>query len=903
MMDPQRWKQVDNLLQSALDMLPDQWEAFLRNNCGGDRALEREVLSVLHAQRGAETFLAKPAIEFAAEEIARDLPEGSLEPSDSSLSGIVRTIGPYRLVQMLGSGGMGEVWRAEQAEPLRRTVAIKLIKAGMDTKVVVARFESERQTLALMDHPNIAKVFDAGTTPAGRPYFVMEYVPGVPIANYCDQHWLTINERLHVFLQVCDGVRHAHQKAIIHRDLKPSNILIQEIDGKPTPKIIDFGLAKAMGPRLTDATMYTEAGTMVGTPAYMSPEQADSQQRNVDTRTDVYSLGVILFELLVGALPFGGKELRDDGLEAMLRKIREQEAVRPSAKVSSLGNAASDSAIKRNEEPQSLIRHLRGDLDWITLKAIDRDRNRRYGSVAELAADIERHLSDQPVIAGPPSARYRAGKFVRRHRFGVAAGATVLILLLAFSITMTVQARRIARERDRAVRAEQIAKAVNDFLQDDLLAQAGARAQANTRSQPDPDLKVQTALSRAAARISGKFDSQPAVEAAIRRTIGLAYFDLNLSTEAQPQLERAVDLRKRVLGLDHPDTLTSMDELGVLYNLQGKYAAAEALLAQVLAARQRLLGSDHRDTLATMSDLGLAIAYGGDDARAAPIFAKVLETDRRILGEEDPATLSVLDNLAGAYKSLGRYSEAQALLEREVELNRRVLGPDHPDTTNSVQALAAVYRALGKYAAADPLFLATLESERRTLGEEHWETENARRNLAISYRAQGRYAEADPLFKRALASLQRGLGREHPLTLQVAYNLGESYRQQRRFTEAESILGEVLEARRRVLGRNNPYTAQALGALGEIKLEQRDYSEAERLVREALEIREQKTPDAWERYYSQSMLGASLWALGKYSEARPLLTSGYEGMLQRQSSIPAEYQPALKQAGAWVPPR
>src|SRR5579864_1895824 len=390
MMDPQRWKKIDSLLQSALDLPSEQWEPFLRKNCDGDEGLEREVLSVLHSQREAGTFLGKPAIEVAAELLAGDQDSNLEETVNSPVSlSATMVVGPYRLLDRLGVGGMGEVWRAEQTRPLRRTVALKLIKAGMDTRAVTARFESERQTLAMMDHPNIARVFDAGETTAGKPYFVMEYVPGSPITDYCDKKQLTLKERLHLFLQVCDGVRHAHQKAIIHRDLKPSNLLIQEVDGKAIPKIIDFGLAKAMGPRITDATMYTEVGAMVGTPAYMSPEQADSRERNIDTRTDVYSLGVILYELLVGALPFEERELRGDGLAAMLQKVREEPTIRPSARLSSLGKAASDSAVKRKLEPESLARQLRGDLDWITLKAMEKDRNRRYGSVRS-----EEHTSE-----------------------------------------------------------------------------------------------------------------------------------------------------------------------------------------------------------------------------------------------------------------------------------------------------------------------------------------------------------------------------------------------------------------------------------------------------------------------------------------------------------------------------
>ena len=359
-----------------------------------------------------------------------------------------KSIGPYRLLQLLGEGGMGEVWLAEQKIPIHRTVALKLIKAGMDTKTVVARFESERQALALMDHPSIARVFDAGSTPEGRPYFVMEYVPGLPITEYCDKHRLTMKERLELFAQVCDGVQHAHQKAIIHRDLKPSNVLVVEQANKAVPKIIDFGLAKATGPRLTDKTMFTELGVMMGTPEYMSPEQADQREQNIDTRTDVYSLGVILYQLLVGVLPFEVKALRAAGLEAILRVIREQEPPKPSTRIRSLGPASAETAEQRKEEPRSFARHVQGELDWITMKALEKDRTRRYASPAELGADIGHYLRNEPVLAHPPSAGYRASKFVRRHRFGVLAAATAVVLLIGFAVAMGVQARRIATERD-----------------------------------------------------------------------------------------------------------------------------------------------------------------------------------------------------------------------------------------------------------------------------------------------------------------------------------------------------------------------------------------------------------------------------------------------------------------------
>ncbi|MEM9408224.1 MAG: serine/threonine-protein kinase, partial [Acidobacteriota bacterium] len=373
-------------------------------------------------------------------------------------------IGPYRLIQRIGSGGMGEVWEAEQSEPIQRRVAIKLLRFGLQTRQILARFETERQALALMDHPTIAKVFDAGTAWDGRPYFVMELIQGAPINEYCDRRRLGTRERLELFRKVCDGVQHAHQKAIIHRDLKPSNVLVAEQGDQPEPKIIDFGIAKATAQRLTERTLFTELGQIVGTPEYMSPEQAVGGGEDVDTRSDVYSLGVLLYELLTGSLPFESKELREGGYDEIRRRIREDEPPRPSTRVSGLGETATAVANRRSTQSGQLVRRLRGDLDWITMKALEKDRRRRYGSPADLGADVDRHLDSLPVQAGPPSAAYRATKFVRRHRFGVAFAAVVGVLLMALGVSTIVQSRQVAAERDRANLEDEAAREVTEFL-------------------------------------------------------------------------------------------------------------------------------------------------------------------------------------------------------------------------------------------------------------------------------------------------------------------------------------------------------------------------------------------------------------------------------------------------------
>ncbi len=451
-MTTKNWETVKDLLHQAMQLAPEQRGPFLDEACSSDASLRAEIESLLAADEDVRSSFLQASQETDRFDLATSLEAGQIFAER------------FQLTRKLGEGGMGQVWLAEQISPVRRQVAVKLIKAGMYDESVVHRFQAERQSLAIMDHPAIAKVFDAGATPQGQPYFVMEYVPGLPITEYCDQKKLKISDRLDLFIQACEGVQHAHQKAIIHRDLKPANILVVEVDGKPVPRIIDFGLAKATTPQLEGATLFTQLGHFMGTPGYMSPEQADPNVQDIDTRTDVYSLGVVLYVLLTGQQPFETKLRQKQPLDELLRKLRDEEPPRPSTKVSADRDTSTAAAEARGTEPKQLASLLRGDLDWITMKALEKDRARRYGTPSELATDIRRYLNHDPVVARPASTGYRIRKYVRRHRVAVAIAAGLILLLAGFVGVQSVQLKRITRERDRANRERDRATRITDFM-------------------------------------------------------------------------------------------------------------------------------------------------------------------------------------------------------------------------------------------------------------------------------------------------------------------------------------------------------------------------------------------------------------------------------------------------------
>jgi len=824
----------------------------------------------------------------------RPAPDADETRAQETAARAAQTIGPYRLLEPIGEGGMGDVWLAEQAKPVRRKVALKIIKAGMNTAQVVARFEAERQALALMDHSAIARVFEAGATAEGRPYFAMEYVRGESITGYCARHKLALRDRIDLFLQVCEGVQHAHQKGVIHRDLKPSNVLVTLQDGRPVPKIIDFGVAKATSQPLTDRTLHTELGTFIGTPEYMSPEQAEMSGLDVDTRSDVYSLGAILYELLTGAMPFDSKTLREKSLEV--------DPPRPSTRVTAVG-ATELNRPPTHVEPSKLAGELKGDLDWITMKALEKDRTRRYGSASDLAADLQRHLRDEPVLAGPPSTMYRVGKFVRRHRGGVAAAAVVAVLLVGFGVTMAVQARRLARERDRASREEASAKALSDFLRRDVLAQASLLNQSGPDVRPDPDITVRTALDRAATRIGGKFAGQPLVESAIRATIASTYGDLGLLDQARAQAQRALELALQAGGEESPATVAARDTLAWIDGGTGHPGDAVRSYQALLGVYMRVDGPRSYDVLRTRQNIAWNQYSDGKAAAAEQAFVELIPIERAVLGSDAELTQLSVKNLGAIYLARGDWKDAEPLLTEAVASNRRLRGPEHPRTIVSMDQLAQVFGQQGRYKEAEPIRREVLAIRLRQAGPDHPGVAAARTSLAQNLLNQNQPStlqEAERLLVENLDISRRVNGERDRTTASARVHLGDLYLVQHRYGDAETMFAAAVGALRESLGPDRPMTMDAIDSLGYTYLYEKKYADAERVLRESLARREKAMPQSWHRFDVQSMLGGALAGQRRFAEAEPLIVGGYEHMHEQISSIPAYNRDSLTEAGQRV---
>jgi|HubBroStandDraft_6_1064221.scaffolds.fasta_scaffold00083_8 serine/threonine protein kinase len=769
----------------------------------------------------------------AAENLARDstpaysFEEGTTlgthaEPTSGAATTVSGKIGPYTLIRKLGEGGMGQVWLAEQTVPLRRQVAIKILRTGYYSTSMLQRFLAERQSVAIMNHPAIAKVFDAGATPEGQPYFVMEYVPGISITTYCNQKHLKIRERLQLFIKVCEGVQHAHQKAIIHRDLKPDNILVVEIDGQATPRIIDFGVAKSTAPVPEGETIFTRVGAYVGTPGYMSPEQADPSLGDVDTRTDVYSLGVILYSLLTDFLPFDPAKWTHESLTEVIRQLREDDPEPPSSKISSHPETQKLVSESRDTPAPQLVTELKGDLDWITMKALEKDRARRYGSPSDFAADIERYLQNEPVQARPASTAYRLRKYVARHRLAVGISAVFLILLVGFAINEALQLRRITRERDRADRIAQ-------FMANMFKVSDPSEARGNS-------VTAREILDKSSSEIDESLEKDPELRARMMYLMGTVYQGLGLYAKAQSLLEEALEIDRRTLGLDNEQTLGTMNALAAVLALQGRRADAEKLAREAVDHSRQKFGVRNANTLKSMHNLEVILSTEGQYPEAEALAHEVLDNARPLLGPENPDTIIYTASLAATENSLGRYPEAEKLLSEAVDLQKKTLGPDHPSTIHSMNNLAMTLSESGRPAEAEKIAREVLETERRVLGPEHPETVAATSNLANYISDQGRYAEAAKLQRETLDIERRVFGPNHPETLRTMDNLANSLSELGQYDEAEQLEKENIDQLKRLYGGHDPSISSAAYNLACIYARQRRREEALVYLRESVDI-------------------------------------------------------------------
>jgi serine/threonine protein kinase len=870
--------------------LPEQdvarLQSCLREDGVADRAMDDAAPLVVEAMQLLEnrssdspSANADPSSKQVIESLlnAVDASIGSVLPREASAGA---RIGRYKLLQQIGEGGFGVVFMAEQEHPVRRTVALKIIKSGMDTEQVVARFQTERQVLALMDHPNIAKVLDAGSTERGRPYFVMELVRGSPLTDYCDHHQLNTRQRLNLFVQVCQAVQHAHQKGIIHRDLKPTNVLVTVADdGRPVPKVIDFGIAKATaGQELTDRKIVTEFRQFIGTPLYMSPEQMESDTiADVDTRSDVYALGVLLYELLTGTTPFEKDRLLKAAYDDVLRIIRDEEPPRPSMRLSTIGVPLQEIAMRRRLDAKQLGALLRGELDWIVMRGMEKDRARRYQTAIELAHDLERYLADQPVEACPPSRAYRFRKFARRNKAAIAMGAVIATVLILATGVSSWQALRATTEKRRADEQAAVANAVSDFLKHDLLRQASVKHQSLREFAPDRDLKVRDALNRAAAGVDRRFPNQPLVEAAIRYTIGDAYLDLGEYVEAERHLSAAMRLRQQTVGDTHSDTLACVNSLGVLYKRQGQHAKAETLLNQLLQARRKTLGERDSATLEALSDLGSVYFEQRQNEKAITTLRQALNGQRDVLGGDHIATLATTSNLSLAYSRQGQHAEAESLLLTALDGARRSLGALHPQTLTMTGNLAIVYQAQGRSDDAAAILLKSLDAKRQVLGQRHPETLITMMSLGVFYSKQGRHDEAEPLLLSGLSELRRLYGDQRPETLYALTALADEYQSRRAFDKAEPLLKQALDGHLKVYGQHHPLTLNTVNSLGAVYYCKGQSDKVKALLAPVLTGLRQVPRDPEQKIAEMMyLLGRAYLDQNKHAEAQPLLLQAWE---------------------------
>ncbi len=911
---------LQRIFENAVRLPEEKRASFLAEACGDDDAIKAQIERLLAAHAAADSFLATDASETpqrvaAAADAGPTLPveRGTVAPEPDSTGGEIEAsadfdpsrssrIGPYKLLQKLGEGGFGSVWMAEQEAPVRRRVAVKVIKLGMDTREVIARFEAERQALAMMEHPNIARVLDAGSTREGRPYFVMELVRGVAISEYCDANNLSPRERLELFIPVCDAVQHAHQKGIIHRDLKPSNVLVTVNDGRAVPKIIDFGIAKATHQKLTEKTFFTRFHAMVGTPAYMSPEQAEMSSLDIDTRSDIYSLGVLLYELLTGTTPFDTKELFERGYKEVQRVIREETPPKPSTRVSSMDDESRTVvAGSRQVDARELGRLLRGDLDWIIMKALEKDRSRRYESAAAFALDIGRFLEHEPVAAGPPSTAYRVKKFIRRNRVavagaGVVAGALITGLLLAiwgFIVAaderdLAQTAATTAQEAEGRERAEKENARIAQAKAEESAKIARREADTARRvfglidemfhaADPEtargPTYTVRQLLDDyTRADLWDALRDEPEIEATLRHTVGRAHLGLGRFKLAEASFERSIEVRSARLGDDALPTILAREGLGETYSEMARFRDAESTFRDLRAVCERVLGEDDLTTLRMTVHLAEVSARLGRLKEAESLLMETRDLAALLGGEDHDVTLSAIATLGAVLGAAGRFVASEKVTSEVIPRLRKELGAEHPKVLTASFDRARALHYSGRIDESEKLSRETLAACRRVLGPEHAKTLRGMHDLAAVLPLLERHDEAIALFEEVIEIGTRVYGGDFPPVARARMNVGVIHSQQARYEKAKDNLRRALAAYEKIYGADHSQTAEVHAALGVTFTYEGNHSEGAEWSGKALEIRKRTLgPEHARTLESMTNLAANYTALGRAEEAKALL--------------------------------
>lgn len=877
----QGWDRVRRILEQVLEMPESEREAFIESESDGDLELAAEVRTYLGAAAG-DGLLDRPVGDVVEEIVsAGSSSEADATEDESNALELPEELGGYRILGILGEGGMGTVYRAEQLEPVRREVALKVIRAGMDSREVLSRFESERQALAVMEHSSIARVFDAGSTEDGRPFFAMELVDGEPIGEYCDAHRLGTHARIELFVQVGAAVQHAHLKGVIHRDLKPSNVLVAVEDGRPIAKVIDFGIAKASG-RREDAPVMTSIGQVLGTPAYMSPEQAEGSGLDVDTRSDVYSLGVMLYELLSGTLPFDRELFRKPDF-VVRYLLQEKDVPTPSARLSSLADTQETVARNRHTDVRTLRRELRGDLDWIVMKAMEKDRARRYGTASELVTDLERFLAGDTVSARPPTLSYRMQKFGRRHRGPIVAAVALVLSLGVGAVAATVgfleaerNAEVAAQEAARAEAEARRAEAVNSFLNRMLRAADPVRG-------GTPETTVREVLDQASAEVDeGTLEGEPLVEADVRRSIGGTYMLIGLYDEARGHLESARTLLETSPDADFADRVRNLDELGQLARRSARPAEAIPLQKAALAlADSSGLSADGGDgeRLANgiRANLGLVLRDLDRIDEAAEILEALAASERVLLEPDDLALATTLNNLALVRNRQGRVDEAVELFHETLGVLRAAFGDEHPYVAAVLESIGSLEQRQGRFQEADSLMTLALDVRRTVLGEQHPDIVNGLNGLAILHLDMGELDAAEAYLEEGLEMSLEVVGPDHFRTAQIHNSMGLLRLRRDDGPGAEESFRRAVDIRMQVFGATHRNTLNARSGLANSLLMQDRAAESLAIISDVVAAQEEVgLVDAVLVGSARRVWGRALTALGRFEEAEQRLLQAWE---------------------------